>query len=184
MATRRIRIGITRRRSGTLRQNLSGDRQDSAHSGQTDPTTLESRGATVPFNLLITDDDDAFRESLRGIFESEGFRTLLAQSGEEALDILNEERVHLALLDQHLPRLTGLETLRIIRQVNAIMPVILLTADRTRQLLQDALSAQAFCVIPKPVSRNAVIYMVQRALARSYPPNAGGIGTHGIPGLL
>ena len=126
-----------------------------------------------PFSLLITDDDDSFRESLRGIFESEGFRTLQAHSGEEALDILHDQPVHLALLDQHMPRLTGLETLRIIRQMNAILPVILLTADRTQQLMQDALSAQAFCVMSKPVSRNVVVYTVQRALARSYTLSTG-----------
>ncbi len=125
-----------------------------------------------PFSLLITDDDDSFRESLRGIFESEGFRTLQAHSGEEALDILHDQPVHLALLDQHMPRLTGLETLRIIRQMNAILPVILLTADRTQQLMQDALSAHAFCVMSKPVSRNVVVYTVQRALARSYALSA------------
>src|SRR5439155_9950740 len=96
------------------------------------------------------------------------FRTFLAHSGEEALDILHDQQVHLALLDQHLPRLTGLETLRIIRRVNAILPVILLTGESTQQLLRDALSAQAFCVMSKPVSRNVVVYTVQKALARSY----------------
>jgi CheY-like chemotaxis protein len=120
-----------------------------------------------PYSLLITDDDAAFRESLRGIFEPEGFRTLLAQSGEEALDILTSQQVHLALLDQNLPRLTGLETLRIIRQSNLLLPVILITADRTQQLLREALSAHAFCVMSKPVTRSAVVYTVQQALAKS-----------------
>jgi CheY-like chemotaxis protein len=124
--------------------------------------------ARPPYRLLITDDDRQFRESLRGIFETEGFQTYLAHSGEEALDIVQEQRIHLALLDQHLPRLTGLETLRLIRQVNAMLPVILLTGDNTQQLMRDALSAHAFCVMSKPVSRNVVVYTVQRALARSY----------------
>ncbi|GEM_PF-274312 len=124
--------------------------------------------ARPPYRLLITDDDRQFRESLRGIFETEGFQTYLAHSGEEALDIVQEQRIHLALLDQHLPRLTGLETLRLIRQVNALLPVILLTGDNTQQLMRDALSAHAFCVMSKPVSRNVVVYTVQRALARSY----------------
>lgn len=123
-----------------------------------------------PYSLLITDDDDAFRETLRSIFEPEGFHTLLAQSGEEALDILREERVHLALLDQHLPKLSGLETLRIIRQVNVILPVILLTAENTQQLLREALAAHAFCVMSKPVTRSVVVYTVQQALSRYYDP--------------
>jgi len=101
---------------------------------------------------------------------------LLAHSGEEALDILREQRVHLAMLDQNLPRLTGLETLRIIRRVNAILPVILMTAQNTQHLLREALSAQAFCVMPKPVTRSVVVYTVHQALSRSYDPPTGILG--------
>ena len=118
-----------------------------------------------PYSLLITDDDLGFRETLRGIFEHEGFLTLLAGSGEEAIDIVRDHPVHLALLDQHLPRLTGLETLRIIRQMNSLMPVILLTGDYTQQLMREALAIHAYTVIPKPVSQNVVVYTVRRALA-------------------
>lgn len=125
------------------------------------------RGPT-PYSLLITDDDQAFRETLRGIFETEGFHTYLAGSGEEAIDIVRAEHVHLALLDQHMPRLTGLETLRILRQMNALLPVILLTAESTQELMREALSAHAFCVMSKPVSRSVVVYTVQRAIDRYY----------------
>ena len=120
------------------------------------------------YSLLITDDDQAFRESLGGIFETEGFHTFLASSGAEAIDIVRDQRIHLALLDQHMPRLTGLETLRILRQMNAVLPVILLTGDATEQLMREALSAQAFCVMSKPVSRSVVVYTVRRALGRYY----------------
>src|SRR5437870_3528928 len=68
-------------------------------SGMT--ATTESR----PFSILITDDDRGCREALRSIVEPEGYRTLLASSGEEALDIVREQGVHLALLDMHMPRL-------------------------------------------------------------------------------
>ena len=60
-----------------------------------------------PFSILITDDDTGCRESLRDIVEAEGFRTRLASSGEEALDIVRGEPVHLALFDMHMPALTG-----------------------------------------------------------------------------
>ena len=130
-----------------------------------------------PFSLLITDDDDAFRETLRSIFEPEGFHTLLAHCGEEALDILGGHQVHLALLDQNMPRLTGLETLRIIRRMNAILPVILMTADFTQHLLREALSVQAFCVMPKPLTRTEVVTTVHQALSRSYD-----LSQHGLRG--
>ncbi len=131
--------------------------------------TTESR----PYSILITDDDDACREALRAIMEPEGFRTLLASSGEEALDIVTDERVHLALLDMHMPRLTGLETLQLVRQVNAVLPCILVTADASAGLLREAFRARAYSVIPKPVSKHVVLYTVVRALVRAYGAHEG-----------
>ena len=124
--------------------------------------------STRPYSLLITDDDPAQRETLRDIFEPEGYRTFLAESGEEAIDIVRNQDVHLALMDVNLPKLTGLETMQIVRQIRGLLPTILITADQDENLLRKALSAHAFCVLSKPVSRNAVIYVVSRALKKFY----------------
>ncbi|HEV3260431.1 MAG TPA: response regulator [Gemmataceae bacterium] len=121
-----------------------------------------------PYSILITDDDSGCREALRSIMEPEGFRTLLASSGEEALDIVREEPVHLALLDMYMPTLTGLETLQLVRQVNTVLPCILITADATDGLMRQALKARAYSVIAKPVSKSIVLYTVVRALLRAY----------------
>lgn len=121
-----------------------------------------------PYSILITDDDRGCREALRAIVEPEGFRTLEASSGEEALDIVRGEQVHLALLDMNMPTLTGLETLQLVRQVNQVLPCILITADATEGLMRQALNARAYSVIAKPVSKNIVLYVVVRALVRAY----------------
>jgi CheY-like chemotaxis protein len=123
---------------------------------------------TKPYAILITDDDRGCREALRDIFEPEGFRTLLAESGEEAIDIVRVEPVHLALLDMHMPKLSGLETLELVRQVNAVLPCILVTADATEGLMRQAFRARVYSVIPKPVSKNVVLYTVVRVLVRVY----------------
>jgi CheY-like chemotaxis protein len=126
--------------------------------------------ATEPerYSILITDDDHRCREALREIMEPEGFRTLLASSGEEAVDIVREEPVHLLLLDLHLPRLTGLETIQLVRQINAVLPWILVTGDADERVIREACQARAYSVIPKPVSKNVVLYTVVRALGRVY----------------
>ena len=124
--------------------------------------------ADRPYSLLITDDDPAVRESLREIFEPVGYRTLLAESGEQAIDIVQRQDVHLALMDMHLPKLTGLETMEIVRQIKGLRPTILISADHDDNLLRKALSAHVFCVLAKPVSRNVVIYVVSRAIEKFY----------------
>lgn len=120
------------------------------------------------YSILITDDDTGCREVLRSIVEPEGFRTLEASSGEEAIDIVREEPVHLVLLDMNMPTLTGLETLQLVRQINDLLPCILVTADANEGLMRQALRARAYSVLAKPVSKNIVLYTVVRALVRAY----------------
>jgi len=121
-----------------------------------------------PYSVLITDDDRGSREALREIVEPAGYRAVLASSGEEALDIVREEPVHLALLDMHMPRLTGLETMQLVHQINAVLPCILVTADATEELMRQAFSVRAYSVIPKPVSPNMLLYTMVRALMKVY----------------
>jgi CheY-like chemotaxis protein len=131
--------------------------------------------ATTPlehFSILIADDDSQCREALRAIMEPEGYRTLLAQDGQEALDILHVEAVHLALFDVQMPRLTGLETLHLLRQFNLMLPCILVTADPNENVIRQAYQEKAYSVIPKPISKNVVLYTVVRALLRFYGKHA------------
>ena len=121
-----------------------------------------------PVSVLITDDDVACRETLRDIVEPEGFRALLASSGEEALNIIHDEPVHLALLDMHMPRMTGLETWQLMHQVNQVLPCILVTADATEQVIRQAFTLRVYSVIPKPVSKNVLLHTMVRALMNVY----------------
>ena len=120
------------------------------------------------YSILITDDDRDCRETLREIVEPQGYRTLLASCGEEAIEIVRVESVHLVLLDMNMPTLTGLETLQLVRQINEMLPCVLVTADATENLIRQALRAKAYSVIAKPVSKNVVLYTVVRALMRAY----------------
>ncbi len=119
-------------------------------------------------SLLITDDDSGFRETLQGVFEPEGFRTLLASDGEEALQIVRTREVHLVLLDMHMPKLTGLETLRLLKQFRALLPCILLSARLDDLIIEQARLAQAFSVMAKPITRRQLTGIVRQALRRTY----------------
>ena len=85
------------------------------------------------YQLLIADDDDAFRSTLCEIFEP-FFRLIEAHSGEEALELAAHEEIHLALFDMHMQRLTGLEALRQLKEIHIIAPCILITADYSTEL--------------------------------------------------
>ncbi len=115
-------------------------------------------------SILITDDDVDFRETLKFVFEPCGYRTLQAGDGEEALHILSQEEIDLLLLDMHMPKLTGLETLRRVKQIKSRLPCILLSAELDEQIEKQARRAQAFSVLRKPVSRQQLTTTVQLAI--------------------
>jgi CheY-like chemotaxis protein len=113
-------------------------------------------------SILIADDDTAFRETLRGMLEPRGFRTFAASNGEETLKIVTREPIHLLLLDMHMPRLTGLETVRRIRQFHALLPCVLISAALDPSIVEQARLAEVFSVLTKPVSRCDTIDQVFR----------------------
>jgi DNA-binding NtrC family response regulator len=124
-------------------------------------------------SLLITDDDPDFRETLQVVFAPRGFRTLLAGDGEEALKIVRNQEVHLLLLDMHMPKLTGLETLRLVKQFKAMLPCILLSAHWDEMLLAEVRRERAFSVLSKPVSLGQITGAVRQALERTYAWHEG-----------
>ena len=105
---------------------------------------------------------------MRDVFEPFGFRTYLASNGREAIDLIETQNIHCLLLDMHMPDLTGLEILQIVRPRWHQLPAIMLTADHSKRLLQEAIALHVFSVLKKPVSRELVTDTVQRALRRTY----------------
>jgi CheY-like chemotaxis protein len=117
-----------------------------------------------PLSVLIADDDDYCRETLRDIVEPEGYRTLLVSSGEEAIEIIQGEAIHIALFDLQMPRMTGLETVQVVHQINARLPCILVTANASQEIIRQAFQVRAYSVIPKPVSKHILLFTMLRAL--------------------
>ncbi len=119
-------------------------------------------------SILVTDDDVGFRQTLCGVLEPEGFRTLQAGDGEEALEILSSQDVHLVLMDMHMPKLTGLETLRRVKQMRSRLPCILLSAGLDDAIRDQARQADIYGVLAKPVSRCDITSVVLQAIRRTY----------------
>ncbi len=116
-------------------------------------------------SLLITDDDRAFRETLRDVFQPRGFHTILAADGEEALHIVRQNEIHLVLIDMHMPRLTGMEAISRIRHLRSRLPCILISGQVDDEIRARA---DAFDVLSKPISFHQVTRTVADALRRTY----------------
>jgi len=154
---------VDRTRYGTA-MNGSPQRRPVVHAP---PVGCPQKPAERP-QVLITDDDAPLRETLRDALESQGFRTCLAGNGEQALQIVRSNPVHLAILDVHMPRLTGLETIRQMRELGLELPCILISANLDEQLRREAETARVFSLLSKPVSRAELAGSVRLALEQTY----------------
>lgn len=119
------------------------------------------------YQLLIADDDDDFRQTVCEIF-APFFRLIEAESGEEAVELVTREEVHLALFDMHMKQLTGLDALRQLRLLHIDAPCIIVTSDDTPALRDDAKQAAAFSVLKKPVTRRILVKTVASAVETAY----------------
>lgn len=120
-----------------------------------------------PYSALIADDDPDFREALRLVLEP-FLRTVEAQSGEEAIEIVQQRPVDIILIDMHMHVLTGLETVRIVKRFHAKVPCILITSDATDELRRAAQLVAAYTVLKKPVTRLELVTTISTALIDAY----------------
>lgn len=119
-------------------------------------------------NLLVTDDDSAFRGVLRDALVSGGFRVTEAENGEEALEILSGTEVHVALVDLHMPRMTGLDLMRHLVRRPASPPCVLMSAALDDQVRREAERMRAYRVLSKPIRLGQIREVVSAALADVY----------------
>lgn len=119
------------------------------------------------YQLLIADDDADFRQALCDIF-APFFRLIEVGSGEEAVELVTQQEIHLALFDMHMKQLTGLDALRQLRALHIVAPCIIITADYTDSLRDDAEQAEAFSVLRKPVTRRDLVSAVANAVESVY----------------
>jgi two-component system phosphate regulon response regulator PhoB len=121
--------------------------------------------------VLVVEDEAPLAEILRYNLESEGFRVAHAESGEEALILLDEERPDLVVLDWMLPGVSGIELCRRLRSMtkSRSIPIIMLTARGEESDRIRGLSTGADDYVTKPFSLPELMARVKAILRRTAP---------------
>ena len=104
----------------------------------------------ITSKILIVDDNRINQVVTRRILEKRDFECLVANSGEEALEILRATPLDIVLMDVNMPGMNGMETTRKIREFNTAIPVIALTAVEVGELKEEILEAGMNDIINKP----------------------------------
>src|SRR4026207_1523361 len=117
--------------------------------------------------ILIVDDEPGIRQSLKGVFEDEGFATESVSSGEECLKKIAQSAFDLVLLDIWLPGIDGLETLRRLRELSPSTRVIMISGHATIATAVAATKLGAYDFIEKPLSLDHTLHIAKNAMSPS-----------------
>src|ERR1700685_573044 len=101
------------------------------------PVAPQRRGT-----LLIVDDEDGPRQSLRVIFKDD-FNLLMAEDGPTAIDLAQKNEIDVAVLDIRMAGMSGIEVLERLKYVNPNIEVIMMTAFETTDTIRQALRLRA-----------------------------------------
>lgn len=116
--------------------------------------------------IMVVDDEPQIRRVLRTTITSHDYAVIEAKSGEEALELIRNERPDLILLDVNMPGITGFETCAEIRRTSDI-PIIMLTVRNTERDKVRALDAGADDYVVKPFGAEELMARIRAALRRS-----------------
>lgn len=114
--------------------------------------------------ILIIDDEEAIRFSLRGILEDEGYEIIEASTGEDGLRQLSSDTPDVVFLDIWMPGMDGLAVLDHIHTATPSLPVIMISGHGTIETAVCAIKKGAHDFIEKPLSLEKALLAVERAL--------------------
>lgn len=140
-----------------------------------------SQPAPASVRILIVDDDRAQRSLLETFLHAQGYLTHSAASGEAALQLLHEEKFAMMISDIRMPGMSGLETLRRVRQKHPDLPVLLVTAFADVRSAVTAMRDGAVNYLAKPIDLEELINSVRKATNLSFKPVAPAAGEAPMP---
>src|SRR6195952_420548 len=118
-------------------------------------------------NILIIDDEKAIRKTLTEILSYEGYKIEEASDGEEGLKKFKEKTYDVVLCDIKMPKIDGLDFLEKSRELNADVPIIMISGHGTIETAVEAVKKGAFDYISKPPDLNRLLITIRNAIDKT-----------------
>ena len=135
------------------------------HTEAATPLTLPMAQPKRRGTLLVVDDEDGARQSLRVIFKDE-YNILLASDGATAVELAQKNRIDVAVLDVRMAGMSGIEVLERLKFVNPSIEAVMMTAFETTDTMRQALRLRACDYINKPFDVSTMRAAVANAMQR------------------
>ncbi len=120
----------------------------------------------MPLQILVVDDDDSVRYTLRALLEDEGHSVTTAANGETAIHLLQNICFQVVIADIWMPGMTGLDLLSTVQGIDPDLPVILLTGNASLETSIEAINRGACAYLLKPFVPDAIISAVARCIRK------------------
>ena len=105
------------------------------------------------FTILVVDDEENIRTSMKGLLSEEGYNVLTAANGTEAIKLIEDDDIDIAFLDVVMPGMDGLQVLEYIRKLKPELCVVMITAYGNTEMVVQAMKLGAYDFIDKPFSK-------------------------------
>jgi FixJ family two-component response regulator len=126
----------------------------------------KSAPAIAKHVVLVVDDDEAVRNSLRSMMRSEGFEVRAFSNGHDLLNEATLPAIGCLIVDYHMPAMNGLELVSALRARGVSIPAILITGNPTEDV-RDRAAAIAVLVVEKPCKGTYLLDCVRAAVAKN-----------------
>lgn len=117
----------------------------------------------VKMRIMLVDDEERFLQTTQKLLAKHGHDASTAASGEECLRKLQQELVHVVILDVKMPGMDGVETLKLIKQRFPLVEVIMLTGHATAESAVEGLKSGATDYLVKPADIEVLITKAEEA---------------------
>jgi DNA-binding response OmpR family regulator len=118
--------------------------------------------------ILIVEDDTMTRKAIEHRVINDGYEVALAADGKEAIDILRKEKIDLLVTDLHMPHVTGLELIKIVRnELKNKMPIIMLTRVGLEETVYKAFELGADDYMTKPFNPDELSLRIKKSLIKA-----------------
>jgi diguanylate cyclase (GGDEF)-like protein len=118
--------------------------------------------------ILIVDDEEDIRASLKDFLLDNGYEVFTAENGQQALEFLEHEQVDVVMSDLLMPRMDGIALTRSILEMGFETPVIIMTAYASIENAVEAMKAGAAEFVPKPFKFNHTLFIIKKVLETKY----------------
>jgi len=128
---------------------------------------VKINGVYFMFNIMVVEDDTNTRKLMQAILTQNGYEAILAENGEQALELLDKKHVDLIVLDIMMPKMDGYQFTELLRESNCNTPILMVTAKETPQDMKKGFIIGTDDYMIKPFDEEELILRIAALLRRS-----------------